>query len=240
MLKKLSPLFLALLATPFVTSTAWAQSSIEDLDAQGGTKAKKKKAAAATAAVEAEVVREIERGVYLKAAMGSTAYILDYSGTLRAGTTMGITLGQDFLDQERRSMAWEVGFVTGLHNGRRWDQQDLSRKIIQGDTRTFAGQAAYEFSAYPTRRIGIGLRVGGGVMVAPLLIHEQSWNEEVLPSFGRGTNVHTSPHPFGFGGPTFEYYTKLSHFSIGADVDVAYMVGFDLGIVGTGYAKFSF
>ncbi|MCO4744474.1 MAG: adventurous gliding motility protein CglE [Proteobacteria bacterium] len=239
MLKKLSPLFLALLATPLVTSTAMAQSSIEDLDADGGKKAKKKKAAAGAAA-ETEVIREIERGVYLKAGMGSTMYLLDYAGTLRAGTTMGLSFGQDFLDQERRSMAWEVGFVTGLHNGRRWDQQDLARKVIQGDTRTFSGQVAYEFSAYPTRRIGVGIRVGGGVMLSPLLIHEQSWNEEVLPSFGRGTNVHSSPHPFGFGGPTFEYYTKLSHFSIGADVDVSYAVGFDLGLVATGYAKFSF
>lgn len=240
MLKQLTPLFLALLATPLVQSTAFAQSSIEDLDSEGAKKSKKKSKAAAPAA-EAEVVREIERGLYLKASMGSTSYLLNYgSGALRSGTTMGVVLGQDFLDQERRSMAWEVGFVTGLHNGRRWDQQDPSQPLIQGDTRTFAGQAAYEFSVYPTRRLGVGIRAGGGIMYAPLLIHEQSWAEEVIQFWGAQPTVHSDLHPFAFGGPSIEYYTKLSHFSVGADADVSYALGFDLGIVATGYAKFSF
>ena len=225
---------------PLVQSAAYAQSGIEDLDADGGKRAKKKKKAGATAAAaETEVVREIERGVYLKAGMGSTAYILDYAGTLRAGTTMGLTVGQDFVDQERRSMAWEIGFTTALHNGQRWDQQDPARKLIQGDTRTFGLQGAYEFSVYPTRRVGVGFRVGGGAMYAPLLMHDQSW-AEVQAIWGRQVTVHNEIHPYGFGGPTVEYYTKLSHFSVGADVDVSYAVGFDLGIMSTGYAKFSF
>ncbi|TNE92237.1 MAG: hypothetical protein EP330_02595 [Deltaproteobacteria bacterium] len=243
MLNKLSPLLLALCVMPTLTSSAWAQSSIEDLDADGGKKASKKKKAAGAAAAETEVIREIERGLYIKAGMGTTAYLLNYgSGVLRSGTTMALTLGQDFLDQERRSMAWEVAFTTGLHNGMHWDlQRDVGvPQYIQGDTRTFQGSGAYEFSIYPARRLGIGVRLGGGVMYSPLLIHEQTYATDVVTYWGVDPGVHNSIHPFGFGGPTVEYYTKLSHFSVGADVDVAYMINWDLGVIATGYAKFSF
>ena len=42
------------------------------------------------------------------------------------------------------------------------------------------------------------------------------------------------------GGPTFEYYTKLSHFSVGLDADVFYAFTFDLGASVTGYLKYTF
>ena len=41
----------------------------------------------------------------------------------------------------------------------------------------------------------------------------------VFPAFGNSLPVHQSPHPVFFGGPTVEYYTKLSHFSVGLDAD---------------------
>ena len=43
-----------------------------------------------------------------------------------------------------------------------------------------------------------------------------------------------------FAGPTFEYYTKLSHFSVGVDVDVVYGIGWDLGLNATGALKYTF
>jgi hypothetical protein len=51
---------------------------------------------------------------------------------------------------------------------------------------------------------------------------------------------HGTPHPMGIGGPTIEYYTKLSHFSVGAEADVFYAVGFDLGLNATGFLKYTF
>jgi hypothetical protein len=242
MLKKLTPLLLSLCALPLATSSAWAQSSIEDLDSEGDKKKAKAKKSARTSVESDEVIREIERGLYIKAGMGTTAYLLNYgSGVLRSGTTLALTAGQDFVDQERRSMAWEVSFTTGLHNGLNWQlQRGVVPQYVQGDTRTFMGSGAYEISFYPARRLGVGLRAGGGVMYAPLLIHEQPYATEVITDWGVDPGVHNSIHPFGFGGPTFEYYTKLSHFSIGVDVDVAYVVNWDLGVMALGYAKFSF
>ena len=53
-------------------------------------------------------------------------------------------------------------------------------------------------------------------------------------------NVHDQPHPVVLGGPTLEYYTKLSHFSAGIDTDIFYAVGFDLGVSATGTLKYTF
>ena len=98
MLKKLTPLLLSLCALPMATSSAWAQSSIEDLDSEGDKKKAKAKKSARTSAESDEVIREIERGLYIKAGMGTTAYLLNYgSGVLRSGTTLALTAGQDFV-----------------------------------------------------------------------------------------------------------------------------------------------
>jgi hypothetical protein len=102
-----------------------------------------------------------------------------------------------------------------------------------------------EFSFYPTRRFGIGLRAGGGVMFTPLLMgngNPSGWVENVVAQTwgGTGTTVHSTPHPTILVGPTIEYYTKLSHFSIGADIDFVYAVGFEGGIMATGYMKYTF
>src|SRR5690606_28726844 len=109
-----------------------------------------------------EVIREIELGYYLKSSIGSTFYLLDYGKTLQAGTALGFAGGSDFLDNERSSAAWEVQFAQGVHNGTRWENQRGNvppQSYIQGDTRTFLLAANVEYSAYPTRRFGIGGRL---------------------------------------------------------------------------------
>jgi hypothetical protein len=57
---------------------------------------------------------------------------------------------------------------------------------------------------------------------------------------GAGAAVHNGPLPVVAGGPTIEYYTKLSHFSLGLDVDVQYVINLDLGISPYGYLKYTF
>ena len=42
------------------------------------------------------------------------------------------------------------------------------------------------------------------------------------------------------GGPAFEYYSKLAHFSVGLDADIFYAIGFDLGANAIGYMKYTF
>lgn len=228
-------------------------ADLEDLDSSSSKKAKKSKAtkdAAKATASEREVIREINKGYFLKANAGTTAYLGNRSALLSSGTTLALTGGSDFLDRENMSMAWEIVFEQSLHNGMKYEEQGSllaggaigPNQLLQGDIHTFAAIGMIEASWYVNRRFGIGIRAGGGVMLTPLLVFEDSYKNVIIPTVW-GNNrpgIHDSPHPMFGGGPTFEYYTKLSHFSLGADVNGFYALGLDLGLSATGYLKYTF
>jgi hypothetical protein len=204
-------------------------------------------AAARTAAAGSEEkVREIVRGYYVKSDIGSTIYLLTYGGGLLSGVmTVGLTVGDDFVDNEKSSVAWEVTFSQALQNGIKWDEEPgvvAPEQYIQGDLHMFGGTADVELSAYPTRRLGLGIRLGGGVMVAPLLIAPDSYTNTVQPAWGGNVSlVNGGPLPLILGAPTLEYYTKLSHFSVGVDVEAQYVFTMnDLGLTPSGYMKYTF
>jgi hypothetical protein len=206
---------------------------------QEKTKKKKKKAA---------VVREVVKGLYAKANVGTGIYLGRFAGATKAGTTTTIGIGSEFLDQENFSMAWEIGFNQGVHNGMSYEQQadggcqfaGGAYPCHQGDLRTYTLLAALEASTYPSRRIGIGARLGAGVLSSPLLIDEAAYQAEVVPEFGGDPGFHSGVKPLFVFGPTFEYYSKLSHFSVGIDADIFYGIGWDLGVNATGYFKYTF
>ena len=228
-----------LLAAPLMPQVAHA-ADVEDLDSSGETRKPKK-----TRTASSEVIREVVRGVYAKAGAGSTIYLLTFSPTLQPGTGLSLGVGQDFVDQEHTSMAWEIEFNQAVHNGLLYQLQPGNvppQAYVQGDTRTFNLLANYEFSFYPSRRFGIGFRAGAGVGLAPLIVDKQAYQETIVGEYFGGIQpaVHNTPHPLFFGGPTFEYYTKLSHFSVGLDADVSYALGLDLGVMVQGYMKFTF
>ena len=199
-------------------------------------------------------IREVVRGFYAKANVGAATDLLDLGGNpgggqaVSAGTMVGLAFGQDFVDNEKQSMAWELAFNQGVHNGLDWSVQsefgckDLggAYPCTEGDLRTYAVQANYEFSVYPSRRVGIGFRAGGGALYSPLLLDAESYTNDVIPAFGVDPALHNAIHPYGFAGPSFEYYTKLAHFSVGIDVDVFYALDWDLGLNATGALKYTF
>ncbi|MCP4809896.1 MAG: adventurous gliding motility protein CglE [Proteobacteria bacterium] len=197
-------------------------------------------------------VKEITKGFYAKANVGGAGYLLDFNGFAKAGTAVGLAVGNDFLDREKTSAAWEIGVMQGIHNGCDYqsqaaqacagNQKGKPSPYIQGDFRTYSFLASIEASKYPVRRLGIGVRAGGGGLISPLLMDETQYLDDVVAKEWGGINpgYHSSFKPLGFGGVTAEYYSKLSHFSIGADFDVFYAVGFDMGFNGTGYLKYTF
>lgn len=197
-------------------------------------------------------VKEINKGLYAKANVGGAGYLLDFNGFAKAGTAVGLAIGNDFLDREKTSVAWEVGVVQGVHNGCDYqsqaalacpgNQKGKPSPLIQGDFRTYSFLGSLEASKYPVRRLGLGVRLGGGGLISPLLMDETQYLEEVVGGEWGGVDpeYHSGFKPLGFGGVTAEYYSKLSHFSIGGDFDVFYAVGFDMGFNGTGYLKYTF
>lgn len=228
---------------------AYAQD-YEDLDSEGEEGAKKKnKKSRQARQLQTGPVREIVKGTYAKSNVGGALYLGQFSGVVNAGTSVGLAVGHDFVDQERLSMAAELSFFQGIHNGCYYEQQadgtcpnnpGVVGPFIQGDLRTYTISAVYEVSFYPARRFGLGLRAGGGVLFSPLLMDEGYFNDEVVQTWGQNPGYHGVPHPAFMGGPTFEYYTKLSHFSVGLDADVFYALNFDLGTSVTGYLKYTF
>jgi hypothetical protein len=219
-----------------------SEAAAQDFDEFEDSPKKKKK----DSLKDKRQVREIERGLYAKSNVGGAFYILDLKEWLKPGTILGLSVGQDFVDRESVSMAWEVGFFQGVHNGTYFDVQAQMGCIelgtcVQGDTRTYSLFSAVEWSRYPSKRIGIGGRIGGGLMFSPLLMDEEFYIDEVVKTWGGySSSRHDGTYPMGLGGVGIEYYTKLSHFSVGLDVDAFYAVGFDLGSNASGYFKYTF
>jgi len=198
----------------------------------------------------APAVREVVKGSYAKANVGAAAYLLSFSGWVSAGTAVSIGYGQDFIDNEGFSMAWEANFTQGIHNGVYYSAQGDAgcqgqggaAPCLQGDLRTYTLTAAVEASTYVRRRIGLGVRMGAGALISPLLIEDDAYQTEVVGGEFRGYDpgFHGSIKPLVLFGPTFEYYSKLSHFSVGVDADVFYAIGFDLGVNATAFMKYTF
>ena len=193
-------------------------------------------------------VREITKGTYAKANVGGAFYLGSFSQFVRAGTALGLSVGRDFVNQERTSMAWELLFAQGVHNGTNYEIQAAencvaTQNCIQGDLRTYTFAGTVEWSTYPGRRFGIGIRGGAGLLLSPLLMEKASYQTDVVEGawgLSEDFGYHDVPHPMVLGGPTFEYYTKLAHFSVGIDADVFYAIGFDLGASVAGNLKYTF
>lgn len=243
----LSMLFAPMLVPALLAPPAWAQDEdegddfLEESDSDKGRKSKPSRGRS----FEEGTVREIVRGFYGKANVGAGMYLLDFSGAVNPGTFVALGVGQDFIDTEKMSLAWEVGLWQGLHNGADYVTQasagcGVGAPCTEGDLRAYSLVANIEYSAYPTRRIGIGGRLGAGVLYSPLLMNADAYQTDVIPAYGGDPGYHNSPKPLIMVGPTFEYYTKLAHFSVGADVDAFYGIGWDLGLNATGYLKYTF
>jgi len=191
-------------------------------------------------------IREIEKGTYAQANIGAAFFLDKFAGAVSPGTSLGLSIGHDFVDQEKTSMAFEFDFFQGIHNGVNYQQQTDTGPWVEGDLRTYTLVGLLEWSYYPSRRVGLGLRAGGGMMTSPLLMEEHAYQEDVIgewddnPNFPGDPGYHGVWHVVGMGGPCLEYYTKLNHFSVGLDADFVYAIDFDLGMNVTAALKYTF
>ena len=240
-----------LVAALFGSAPALAQDFDDDFDESFETSGENE----ASKRVTKPVVREVVKGFYAKSNVGTAMYLLNFGGgVVKPGTAVGLALGQDFVDNERSSLAWEASFTQGIHNGMDYVDQDLNgcasrspANCIQGDLRTYNLGIFLEASTYPNRRMGIGGRIGGGVLFAPLLMEPTLYEAEVLngtwniPEPGyHSYEGNRNPHPVAGAGVEVEYYSKLSHFSVGLNIDALYALGMDLGLNATGFLKYTF
>lgn len=238
-----------LAATFLLAAPAWAQDE-DDEPIDFDEPASKTSRKASGRAQREQVVREIERGFYVKGNVGTTIYFGPRGNLLQPGTTLDLVVGQDFIDKPKLSVAWELSFYQAIHNARYGTYEEMGyaagydpNVLLQGDTHVFGIMGGFEASAYPVRRVGIGGHLGGGVGFAPLLMAEPFYSEDVVGEWGGAASrpaVHDGVLGMVYAGPTVEYYTKLSHFSLGLDVDFLYVIGLDFGMTATGFFKYTF
>lgn len=215
-------------------------------DAVAQDKAERRRARAS----EKELIREVVRGPYVKSNVGTTVVFPVNARSAKPSTGapnysgvvfLGLAAGGEFIDQERFSVAFEASFSQGLVQGPRTESLTFANSLTQGDVHMLMGTGVVEASIYPARRLGIGVRAGGGVGVMPLLMDPTQYAGLVIDQLdGVPAPAHEGPLPMVVVGPTIEYYTKLSQFSIGADVDFTYIVGFNPGLFPSGYLKYTF
>lgn len=195
---------------------------------------------------EEDVVREIVRGLYLKSSIGSGIFAPVNGVRLGGVMAVGISMGSDIIDRERFSVAIEGELAQGLFNGPPSAEQVIAAgPVVQGDIHTIAGTVAAEASIYVSRRFGVGGRVGGGVLYAPVLVALDTYQNEFRGSSqwnGQNALFHNGTLPMGLAGLTIEYYTKLSHFSIGADADLNVLIASTtaFSVRPVGYLKYTF
>lgn len=183
--------------------------------------------------------RDLDRGLFMRADLGAAAYLGRYGSSpngaiLRPGASVALGFGGDHrVGVSRYAVAWELQGSTSAHNGPHWRVNNTGSGL-QGDTRTFSTIAVGTLSVAPVPRLDLGVRIGGGVMIAPMLFGRLGdgfdWNSYFAPT-------HGTPHPVLLVGPTFQFRTGAAGFVVGAHADFVYAAGFDYGVNAGGFAR---
>lgn len=185
--------------------------------------------------------REVVKGVYAKANMGAGIALPPFrkytSGT---STQVDFSVGGDVIDRLGFTLTIEGSFFNMISNAAGpFDQRaDPTRPCntgevagsiciskVQGGYNLIGGTAAVRFGpnfgGRRVKRLHLAIQVGGGVGYSPLLVDETTAvfasNGPILLQ-GRAVGLITP-------GVGLEYYTRLSHFSIGIDVDFNVAIG---------------
>ncbi len=139
----------------------------------------------------------------------------------------------------RDTFGVELAFATAVHNGLNWKLQAQNIQAggeplgawMQGDMHAVTGLAIGTFTREITPRVGLGVRVGGGVMSAPQLTGP-------LSDLGVNFPVHQFVHPELIVGPTIELKTAHPGLTVGLNSDFVFATGFDWGANVGAFAKY--
>lgn len=195
-----------------------------------------------------EVVREVVHGGYFKTGVGGTIFLGKRRQVLNPGTTLMLSGGYDFYTNSLLTVSGDLMFNMSIHGGLPAGDQAAflnggaltADQLTQGDVLLMGGQAMFKVAFYPVRRVALGIRAGGGVGFAPKLIPGDEYDIEITQRYGVRPAVHENPLPVFGGGLNFEYFTKLSHLSLGIDIDFMYFLNLDFALVPSGFFKYTF
>jgi len=213
---------------------------------QGATRKKRKRK-----------TREVVKGAYLKMNVGPVFWLPPISNvTSTSGTELDFSFGYDIVDKLPFTLTVEASFVTLVTNGTGINDEAAFQALlaagiaptIQGDFRVFGGtvnlRLGPNFGGRKTKRAHFCIQVGGGGGYSPPLIDLQ---DPVVQNRAAANGLGYVMQGRFLGiitpGLGIEYYTKLSHFSIGLDVDADIILGGPSAAIGIGanfFAKYTF
>ena len=193
-------------------------------------------------------VREIVKGAYLKVNIGPLFWLPTISNfTSSTGTEMDISFGYDVVDTLGFTLAVEGSFFQVITNGD-GVSTDIGAQIaspIQGDFRIFGGMAGIRASGNVggkrVKRLSISGHGSGGVGYSPALVDLA--DPRVLSRMAYGYIMQDRPLGLVQAGLGLEYYTRLSHFSLGVDIDFDIIIGgpvVAMGVATNAFVKYTF
>jgi hypothetical protein len=193
-------------------------------------------------------VREIVKGAYLKVNLGPLFWLPPMSNfTSTTGTEMDISFGYDVVDTLGFTLSIEGSFFQLITNGD-GVSTDIGAQIgspIQGDFRIFGGtasvRAAANIGGRRVKRLSISGHGGGGIGYSPALV--DLTDNRVVSRMAYGYIMQERPLGLVQGGLGLEYYTRLSHFSVGVDIDFTVVLGgpiVGMGVATNAFAKYTF
>jgi hypothetical protein len=113
-------------------------------------------------------IREIEKGTYAQANIGAAFFLDKFAGAVSPGTSLGLSIGHDFVDQEKTSMAFEFDFFQGVHNGVNYQQQTDTGPYGRGRPPHVHARRPPRVVVLPEPARGARPPAGGGMMTSPL------------------------------------------------------------------------
>ncbi len=200
---------------------------VEDIDREEErrrrtTKKKKRK----------RIVREVVKGAYAKINMGPTFWLPPISNwTSTSGTEIDFSFGYDVLDKLNFTLTVEGSFFNVITNatGPLLFGNTVQPSPLQGDFNMFGGTAAVRFGpnflGKRAKRLHLAIQVGGGVGYSPILVDIETSTLFAANSQTYGQLIQGGPVGLITPAIGLEYYTRLSHFSVGVDVDFVVIVG---------------
>ncbi len=192
-------------------------------------------------------IREVVKGFYARVDIGYLAWLglnyVDGAGnslsSVSGGNAVDVAFGYDIVDQLGFTLSVEGDFFQGINNGVTSTECGC-QSPVQGDFRSIGGlgraKFGLNFGGRKIRRLSAYFHAGGGVFVAPSLRPD----EQGTPEAGL---IHSGPAGLISGGAGLEYYTRLSHFSLGVDLSVYVVVGMavtPIGIAAAPFIKYTF
>lgn len=202
-------------------------------------------------------VREVVKGAYLKINVGPQFWLPPISQvTSTSATELDFSFGYDVIDRLGFTLTVEGSFTTLVANGTGVNDEAAFQQLlglgiaptIQGDFRIFGGtvnlRLGPNFGGKKTKRGNFSIQLGGGGGYSPPLIDIQDpLVQNRMNANGKGYIMQGRFLGLITPGIGLEYYTKLSHFSLGVDIDANIILGGPSVAIGVGtnfFAKYTF